>query len=294
MSFFASLVPALLQGVMGGLGGAPAPAAPVVDAGVQSAVGASAPPPMAENPVGGTGFSDLVSQGVKSVIGAKVGQWKAGMAGTANRDYLDAAFPELNPWEKAGASATNAGVGMEGIGNQSDMQTKELATRVGMQDQQIAFGKEQLAAQERMNAVSAAAGVQSATIGQGPNWALNPYNIALAEANTRLADERSNRESVESAATMDRTTQSWIDSIPKILMSGKSGFGTVRTDDNFKSDAIKAAVAGDAYNGVKSMISGGGFGKIGKWIKPWFGRSGSGPAVSKSTEPPVSGSSVLE
>ena len=42
--FLASLLPSLLSGVLGGLGGQKAPEAPI-DAGVQSAMGNSAPAP---------------------------------------------------------------------------------------------------------------------------------------------------------------------------------------------------------------------------------------------------------
>jgi len=234
------------------------------------------------------------AKAVSSLVGAKVDSWKASNAGSNNRAYLDSAFPELNPWEKAGASATSAGVGLEGVNTGSDQQTRELATRVGMQDQQIAFGKEQLAAQERMNATSAAAGVQSASIGVGPAWASNPALVAKMEAE-RMASEASYwRQNAETTSIQDRNRQSWIENIPRILMSGFSTDPTVAGHgaSGFKGDALKSKVAGDVYGGVGSLVSGGGAGKIGSWMKKFWGSKASPPGPK--VEPPMSSGSVLE
>lgn len=259
--FLASLLPSLVSGVLGGLGGQKAPEAPI-DAGVQSVMGNSQPAPMQENPTGGTGFKDLLNQGIKkgveTFIGAKIGNWKAGQAGAANREYLDSAFPELNPWEKAGATATNAGVGMSGQDVQTELQERELATRVAMQEQQLAFGLEQLSTQERMNQVSAAAGVQSAAIGAGPMNAQVAMLNALREAQATKTD-------TETTSILDANKRSWASDLATVLMSKYSANGAVASGD-FRTDAMKALAAGSLAGGVNSLIKSGGLGKLGKWL----------------------------
>src|SRR5690606_11282517 len=42
------------------------------------------------------------------------------------RDYLAAAFPELNAWERAGADASAAGVVDAGLGNQKELTKMQL------------------------------------------------------------------------------------------------------------------------------------------------------------------------
>src|SRR5690625_7481619 len=46
--------------------------------------------------------------------------------GQDTRDYLAAAFPELNAWERAGADASSAGVVDSGFENQKELTTMQL------------------------------------------------------------------------------------------------------------------------------------------------------------------------
>src|SRR6266699_116579 len=59
---------------------------------------------------------DLVGLGGKS----------AGDKGKDTRDYLAAAFPELNAWERAGADASSAGVVDAGFENQKELTKMQL------------------------------------------------------------------------------------------------------------------------------------------------------------------------
>jgi len=267
----AGLLPALLQGVIGGIGGQTAPAAPQpVDAGVQSAMGAGSPAPMQENPTGGTSFKALlnkgIADGVQSLVGAKIGKWKAGQAGLANREYLNSAFPELNPWELAGASATGAGVGMSQQDVQSEMQEKELKTRKEMQDEQIAFGKDQLATQERMNAVSAAAGVQSAAIGAGTMNAQVAMLNALRAADIDLRELQQINTDAETATIMDSNKRSWASNLVNALMSGHSVNMGVR-DPAFKTEAVKANLAQSLFGGVGGILKSATGAKLLNWFR---------------------------
>lgn len=273
--FWSALLQAGLGAASSALGPTPAEPPPN-DAGVQSAMGGTAPAPLQENPVGGSTFKDLVqtgiSKGVSSLIGAKVNRWQASMAGKDNRAYMDSAFPELNPWELAGASATNSGVGMAGQDVQGIMQDKELATRKLMQDEQIGLARYQTAAQERMNAVSAAAGVESARVGTGPSWAMVPSNVALAEANRERTTAETYRTGEEATATRDANTRAWFKDIPTILMAGESAnAGVAGPDRNFQGKALGAKFAGAVANGVGSFLGKG----VPFWTKKRRSPSGS-------------------
>src|SRR5436853_6101639 len=59
---------------------------------------------------------DLVGLGGKS----------AADTGEDTRDYLAAAFPELNAWERAGADASSAGMVDAGFENQKERTTMQL------------------------------------------------------------------------------------------------------------------------------------------------------------------------
>src|SRR5258708_6738678 len=83
---------------------------------------------------------DLVGLGGKS----------AADKGKGPRDYLAAAFPELNAWERVGAVASSAGMVAAGFQNQKDLTKLHLANQ-----KEIAWM--QIEAQKRL------AGIQSAT-----------------------------------------------------------------------------------------------------------------------------------
>lgn len=291
MGFFASLLPALIGGLFGG---GNKQQAPQVDAGVQSAMGGSQPAPMGFNPTGGATFKDLlnqgISEGVSSLVGARMNRWQAKNAGKDSRAYLSSAFPELNPWELAGAGATDAGVGMAGQSNQADMQDKELKTRIGMQEQQIGFGQAQLAAQERMNAVSAAAGIASASIGAGPAWANLPSMEMLREAQAETERARAGREDAEATASIDANKRAWASSLVNAILSPySSNAGVGGADSTFRSDAVRALAAQGVVGGVGSLVNNGGAGKLWNWVSKLSKPKGSAPA---RVEPPVSGSLV--
>src|SRR5205807_5440414 len=62
---------------------------------------------------------DLVGLGGKS----------AADKGKDTRDYLAAAFPELNAWERAGADASSAGMVDAGFENQKELRSEERFSR---------------------------------------------------------------------------------------------------------------------------------------------------------------------
>jgi len=289
----AAILPNMVSGLFGGLFGKRAAPETPVDAGVQSAMGGSAPAPMGFNPVGGKTFKDLlnqgISEGVSSLVGARVNRWQAKNAGQDSRAYLQSQFPELNPWELAGAGATDAGVGMAGQDTQRDLQDKELKTRIGMQDQQIGFGKEQLATQERMNAVSAAAGIASASIGAGPAWGALPSLEMSREAEAEASRARANASDADAAFSLDQNKRAWASSLVNAILSPySSNAGVAGPDSSFRRDAIGALAAQGITNGVSSLVNSGGAGKLWKWVS-----SLAKPKGSASTAPAASGSGSL-
>lgn len=292
--FLASLLPSLLQGVMGGLGGQQPAQAPLNDTGVQSAMGASAPAPMQVNPTGGATFKDLlnqgISQGVSSLVGARMDRWQAKNAGQDSRAYLDAQFPELNPWELAGVGASDAGVGLAGQDTQTTMQDKELKTRIGMQEQQIGFGRDQLATQERMNAVSAAAGIASASIGAGPGWAAIPSLEMSREAEAEAARARAAASDADATASIDANKRAWASSLVNAILSPYSANAAVGGGDStFRRDALSALAAQGLTNGVSSLVNSGGAGKLWNWVSKLGKPKGAAPP---RIEPAMSGSLV--
>src|SRR5207302_1984331 len=87
---------------------------------------------------------DLVGLGGKS----------AADKGKDTRDYLAAAFPELNAWERAGADASSAGMVDAGFENQKELTKMQLDTQKEIADIQSATSrqntKDQVYAQNEM------------------------------------------------------------------------------------------------------------------------------------------------
>lgn len=71
-------------------------------------------------------FDAAFTKGVDSVVNPRM---NASEAGKYQRDYLASAFPEMNPWERAGASATQAGVQAGQQQNQKDMLNMQLSNQ---------------------------------------------------------------------------------------------------------------------------------------------------------------------
>src|SRR5438094_279801 len=75
---------------------------------------------------------DLVGLGGKS----------AADKGKDTRDYLAAAFPELNAWERAGADASSAGMVDAGFENQKELTTMQLDNQKEIAEMQNETQKE--------------------------------------------------------------------------------------------------------------------------------------------------------
>src|SRR5688500_15311864 len=111
---------------------------------------------------------DLVGLGGKS----------AADKGKDTRDYLAAAFPELNAWERAGADASSAGMVDAGFGNQKELTKMQLDNQTEIAEMQNETQKE-------------IAGSQSATSRQNTKDQVYAQNEMLAyqqkESTARVA-----------------------------------------------------------------------------------------------------------
>jgi hypothetical protein len=106
------------------------------DAGIKSAIQGSNPPngqQAAPNAISGV-LADTGKDALSSITGAGVNKLmeKIGLSKTAadkgkdTKDYLASAFPELNPWERAGAGASSAGMVDAGFQNQKELTRMQL------------------------------------------------------------------------------------------------------------------------------------------------------------------------
>src|SRR5207244_2948661 len=85
---------------------------------------------------------DLVGLGGKS----------AADKGKDTRDYLAAAFPELNTWERAGADASSAGMVDAGFENQKELTKMQLENKKEIAEMQKETQKRLLAFSRRLHA----------------------------------------------------------------------------------------------------------------------------------------------
>src|SRR5258705_10628309 len=111
------------------------------DAGIKSAIqGSNVPNPDEAVPSfvsgamakAGKGLLEGTLQAGTSAVSDKLlvlvglGGKSAADKGKHTRDYLSAAFPELNAWERAGADASSAGIVDAGFENQKELTTMQL------------------------------------------------------------------------------------------------------------------------------------------------------------------------
>src|SRR5579883_2621799 len=140
------------------------------DAGIKSAIqGSNVPNPDEAVP-------SSVSDKLLDLVG--LGGKSAADKGKDTRDYLAAAFPELNAWERAGADASSAGMVDAGFENQKELTKMQLDNQKEIAEMQNETQKE-------------IAGIQSATSRQNTKDQVYAQNEMLAyqqkESTARVA-----------------------------------------------------------------------------------------------------------
>src|SRR5207253_3056383 len=172
---------------------------------------------------------DLVGLGGKS----------AADKGKDTRDYLAAAFPELNAWERAGADASSAGMVDAGFENQKELTTMQLDNQKEIAEMQNETQKE-------------IAGIQSATSRQNTNDQVYAQDEMLAypqkESTARVASimEHSNL-----------STQQQVSEIMRQMLTQAQTAGQYFTNDQIKEMTRKVSAGVDlVHQQTQSQRSG--------------------------------------
>src|SRR5262249_56946716 len=96
---------------------------------------------------GGKGLREGTLQAGTSAVSDKLldlvglGGKSAADKGKDTRDYLAAAFPELNAWERAGADASSAGMVVAGFENQKELTKMQLYNQKEIAEMQMVTQK---------------------------------------------------------------------------------------------------------------------------------------------------------
>src|SRR5476651_1305371 len=131
--------------------------------------------------------TSAVSDKLRDLVG--VGGKSAADKGKVTRDYLAAAFPELNAWERAGADASSAGMVDAGFENQKELTKMQLDNQKEPTKMQLDKHKE--IAEMQNETQKEIAGIQSATSRQNTKDQVYAQNEMLAyqqkESTARVA-----------------------------------------------------------------------------------------------------------
>src|SRR5580765_489754 len=176
------------------------------DAGIKSAIQGSNVP----NP-------DVVGLGGKSAVDK----------GKDTRDYLAAAFPELNAWERAGADASSAGMVDAGFENQKELTKMQLDNQKEIAEMQNETQKE-------------IAGIQSATSRQNTKDQVYAQNEMLAyqqkESTARVASIMENT---------NLSKQQQVSKIMRQMLTQAQTAGQYFTNDQIKEMTRKVSAEVD-------------------------------------------------
>src|SRR2546429_403876 len=187
---------------------------------------------------------DLVGLGGKS----------AADKGKDTRDYLAAAFPELNAWERAGADASSAGMVDAGFENQKELTKMQLDNQKEIAEMQNETQKE-------------IAGIQSATSRQNTKDQVYAQNEMLAyqqkESTARVASIMENT---------NLSKQQQVSEIMRQMLTQAQTAGQYFTNDQIKEMTRKVSAEVDLVHQQKKNQRYGSshFGDTGKDISYFF------------------------
>lgn len=200
------------------------------------------------------------SDRVKQAIVDKLSGNNAKRQGQATRDYLAAAFPELNPWERSGAGASGAGLESSAQDQQKELMRMQL-------DNQKDIAKMQMDNNLQI------AGIQSATSRQNTKdtvYAQNEmlqYNQRESQArvesilaNTNLTDKQATHEVMRMALTRAQETGQHLTNSQIMALEKKvyAEIGKINQDTQnarYGSSQVTAA-AKDVTNMITDATSG--------------------------------------
>lgn len=206
------------------------------------------------------------SDRVKQALIDKLGGNNAKRQGQATRDYLAAAFPELNAWERAGAGASGAGLESSGQDQQKELMRMQL-------DNQKDIAKMQM--QNNLQI----AGIQSATSRQNTKDSVYAQNEMLQYnqresqarvesilANTDLTAKQATHEIMRMALTRAQETGQHLTNSQIMALEKKvyAEIGKIHQDTQnarYGSSQVTAAakdvtnMISDAAGGVADWVS---------------------------------------
>src|SRR6516164_1647813 len=201
------------------------------DAGIKSAIqGSNVPNPDEAVP---SFVSGAMAKAGKGLLEGKLldlvglGGKSAADKGKDTRDYLAAAFPELNAWERAGADASSAGMVDAGFENQKELTKMQLDNQKEIAEMQNETQKE-------------IAGIQSATSRQNTKDQVYAQNEMLAyqqkESTARVASIMENT---------NLSKQQQVSDIMRQILTQAQTAGQYFTNDQIKEMTRKVSVEVD-------------------------------------------------
>jgi hypothetical protein len=198
-------------------------------------------------------FDAAFTKGLDSVINPRM---NASEAGKYQRDYLASAFPEMNPWERAGATATQAGVQAGQQQNQKDMLNMQLSNQKDIAEIQSDTAKDVA----KINNFPAMSKLDLEKMNLASKNVLTQYQSST-EAWRAVSEEfRSKNIEIEGAKLKAMIPQ--IQAMTEKLQTGNSDYGRMYTDirnmlrngTNLKGGELEAAaqsLAALMYGGEK-------------------------------------------
>lgn len=157
------------------------------------------PAPVEGSPVAGTLIDEakeklrdgIITTGMDSIFSPIRGK----IAGKTNKAYLDSSFPGLNEFDKAGATATQAGAQVSAQSQAQRMQARQQKHEKEMQRENLStqerMQKRQVDASLAMNQVTAGATIGAAELSSQASRVLAEWNAKLIEQqiNASIASE---------------------------------------------------------------------------------------------------------
>src|SRR5262245_5770591 len=223
------------------------------DAGIKSAIqGSNVPNPDEAVPSfvsgamakAGKGLLEVTLQAGTSAVSDKLldlvglGGKSAADKGKDTRDYLAAAFPELNAWERAGADASSAGMVDAGFENQKELTKMQLDNQKEIAEMQNETQKE--IAEMQNETQKEIAGIQSATSRQNTKDQVYAQNEMLAyqqkESTARVASIMENT---------NLSKQQQVSEIMRQMLTQAQTAGQYFTNDQIKEMTRKVSAEVD-------------------------------------------------
>lgn len=197
-----------------------------------------------------TGFNTVMSKGVQSAFSPSASE-----LGKQNKQYMEAAYPNLNEWERAGAAATTAGIQSGQQNNQKQMLQMQLNNQkdiarinadttlktAGIQSMTSRQNtKDQVYAQNTMlDANLKKLNAEATKIMQDTNLSTTQQSKMMLEMVTEQLKQQGIRLTNEQIPLLNKKIQAEIEK----LKYGKSSFGATTNDiGNVLMDAVHLLV----------------------------------------------------